>query len=167
MKKSAIDRFCAKVKINHETGCWDWTGSFTRGGYGSFSYKGKTTRVHRFSYTHFIGEIPEVLDIDHLCRNRACVNPLHMETVTRKVNCRRGECGKLTGLQNRQKSHCPQGHPYNKENTTWDKKGERTCKICRKVSKLRYRRGLGVKSRVRSVRFLSIYAPELLKEVNR
>lgn len=67
-------------------GCWEWTGPKTAGGYGLFAQ----TSAHRAVYERLRGPIPEGLDLDHLCRNRGCVNPAHMEPVTRSENLRRG-----------------------------------------------------------------------------
>lgn len=109
--KPAIERFMSKVKKD-EKGCWNWTGTVKPGGYGVFSIKKnnvqKTYNAHRWAYTYFIGEIPEGLTIDHLCRNRRCVNPKHLEPVTIRENLMRGRG--YSGVNNR-KTHCPKGHP--------------------------------------------------------
>jgi hypothetical protein len=79
------------------TDCWEWTRSLDAKGYGQSSFNERTStgkcrpsRVHRMSYKIFKGEIPEGLEIDHLCRNHACFNPDHLEAVTHKVNMARG-----------------------------------------------------------------------------
>jgi HNH endonuclease len=82
--------------IEPETGCWVWERSLTTKGYGNTSKDGKTALAHRVYYEQAKGPIPEGLQIDHLCRNRACVNPDHMEAVPQQENLRRGVGTKLT-----------------------------------------------------------------------
>ncbi len=92
-RKPIIERFMSHVKISG-TGCWEWFGCKKPGGYGVFSIKKnnihKTYNAHRWSYQYYIGNIPEGLVIDHLCRVRHCVNPIHMELVTMRENLMRG-----------------------------------------------------------------------------
>lgn len=80
-------------------GCWRWTRALTTSGYGHFSLKNRYYQAHRLFYILFIGPIPDSLEPDHLCRNRACVNPSHMELVTHAVNGQRGERTFLTPAQ--------------------------------------------------------------------
>ena len=78
-------------KIRHEGDCWIWTGSTNGCGYGETSEAGKKVYTHRLMYERHVGPIPEGKDIDHLCRNRACCNPAHLEPVTRQENLLRGD----------------------------------------------------------------------------
>lgn len=124
-----IQRFLSKVKIIGF--CWEWQASKTLG-YGMFSIKHKVIGAHRFIYEYYFNRMDSNLQIDHLCRNRACVNPFHLELVTQKINLLRG-----FGISaiNARKTHCPQGHEYSEENTWISKKNHRFCKICAKKYK--------------------------------
>ena len=85
-----------KHELDPETGCWVWKGWRNRDGYGAFHHGKRTVFAHRYYYAQAMGPIPYGLTIDHLCHNRACVNPAHMEVVTRRENSRRGYRTKLT-----------------------------------------------------------------------
>lgn len=86
------DRFLAKVS-HSSSGCWTWVGAILRNGYGYFKGDERVMLAHRWSYEHFTGPIPEGLVLDHLCRQRNCVNPQHLEAVTQSVNLQRGANG--------------------------------------------------------------------------
>lgn len=130
-KVSVISRFWPKVKVNKDNGCWEWQGAKITG-YGHFWAEDKGVIAHRWLYEQIHGPVPKGFELDHLCRNRSCVNPAHLEIVTRKENCRRGD----DGIHQRLRTHCPQGHPYNKENTyicnTTTKTPQRLCRTCRR-----------------------------------
>jgi len=93
MRGTPAQRFFAKVDVPDPAGCWLWNAAVDRAtGYGRFSDKpGRMGYAHRFAYEHFVGPIPTGYDIDHLCRVRHCVNPRHLEAVTRRENLMRGE----------------------------------------------------------------------------
>nr|WTB35078.1 HNH endonuclease [Streptomyces sp. NBC_00830] len=120
-----------------ENGCWPWQGALDQG-YGSFSLKGTNLRAHRVAYTVARGELPEDKVLDHLCRNRPCVNPDHLELVTVQVNTLRGEG---PSAQAAKATHCPQGHPYDEQNTWLERGRKRHCRTCNKLRQ-QARRGL-------------------------
>ena len=127
LDEKARKRFFEKVAVNPKTGCWEWWAYRDREGYGRFRLDGKTLLAHRVSYEMAKGKIPEVLQIDHLCRVRACVNPDHLETVTGKENLHRGEA---PAAANRAKTHCIRGHELSGDNLYVYPDGRRSCKAC-------------------------------------
>lgn len=117
-------RFFAKVDKGGPGGCWLWTGTINRSGYGTIRIGDHGAFLaHRWSYEHHVGAIPDGLVIDHLCRTRCCVNPEHMEPVTPRENQRRGLLGAL-------KTHCRNGHEYTPENTYTRQDGRTECRTC-------------------------------------
>lgn len=125
MDEATLARFNVKYDVQ-PGGCWLWTGAIGKTGYAVFRYNGKAANAHRVSYTHHVGPVPEGLDLDHLCRVRHCVNPAHLEPVTRRVNLSRGI---RPGRYQAAKTHCPKGHPYDAANTSMDG-GSRRCLTC-------------------------------------
>lgn len=91
-------RLKAGFKVNEYTGCWEWQGAKDPDGYGAIKWRGKKLNTHKVYWEYFGGEIPQhedgrPYDLDHLCRNRICCNPRHLEPVTRTVNTKRGRAG--------------------------------------------------------------------------
>lgn len=132
--KQAKKRLLSKIKIDTKTLCWNWIGYISKNGYGKIAYNQSTYtgfEAHRLSYILFKGKLNSTLQLDHLCRNRSCVNPDHLEEVTKKENIMRG-IG--IGVRNKAKTHCPQGHEYTPENTRISPaNGGRCCNKCQRL----------------------------------
>ena len=112
------ERFWAKTDPCRTDGCIVWMGARSHG-YGSFKLDGRMIPAHHF----LAGKAPAGLEWDHLCRVPACVNPEHLEAVTRRENTLRGLHGRLI-------TNCPQGHPYDEVNTYITPRGARRCRLC-------------------------------------
>lgn len=114
-----------------DDGCWEWTASKNSAGYGQMhAGPGRgPVRAHRVLYELLVGPIPEGLTIDHLCRNRGCVNPAHMEPVTRGENVKRGTVGEVNRARMLGRTHCKFGHEFSPENTD-TRYGTRRCVAC-------------------------------------
>lgn len=122
-------RFWDRV-IKDNDGCWLWMGALNHG-YGRFvvgGRSGKSMMAHRFSYEEKKGVIPDGLQLDHLCRNRKCVNPDHLEAVTQKENILRGIS---PSAQQARRKNCIRGHPFSGDNLYITPSGKRQCKECR------------------------------------
>lgn len=123
--RPAVQRIWAQV-TQDESGCWTFTGGLTLAGYGQIRADDRGQGTHRFMYEAVLGPVPAGLDLDHLCRNRACCNPAHLEPVTTRVNILRGVG---VSARNAAKTHCIRGHEFTEANTMREKDGRR-CRIC-------------------------------------
>lgn len=126
-RRSPEERFWSRVRQTDS--CWEWAGAHTAAGYTCFSIGRKSMTAHRFAYELLVGPIPEGLQLDHLCRNRGCVRPSHMEPVTIRENVLRG-----VGFTARyaRATHCIHGHEFTPENTYLFPNGRgRSCRTCR------------------------------------
>ena len=136
----AMDRFLMRLDIIEGSECIFWKDPLMKNGYGQLCVNGGFFLAHRFSYSQFIGPIPPGICIDHICRQRNCVNPSHLRLVTRKENTIQNSIGP-TAL-NMAKTHCIYGHEFTPENTyrTHSSTGpKRACKICSKRREKKYR----------------------------
>jgi len=143
--QSTIDRFWSKV--DKSGACWLWKASISSTGYGKFTINGVKIYAHRFAYELVNELLPDYaqrgLELDHLCRNRSCVRPQHLELVTKRENILRG-----TGFAAREamKTQCPKGHPYDLFNTYITTAGTRACRACqREHSRIYEQRKRGVR----------------------
>lgn len=110
--------------------CCNWRASGDGHGYGVFWYDNRMFKAHRFSYQLFIDEIPDDMTIDHLCRNKLCANPSHMEVVTLKENILRSDSVSAINVR---KKYCPRGHELIDSNlvrSTFVKYNYRICRLC-------------------------------------
>lgn len=125
------DHFWSKVEVS-DSGCWEWTASLDTGGYAQLGRGGKNLRGHRVAFQAAGNTLVRGLVIDHLCRNRKCVNPDHLEQVSNQENLRRGES---PSAENSRKTHCKNGHPLSGENLFVARNSSRQCRICQRRRK--------------------------------
>lgn len=141
---SPVDRFFEKVQLRGD--CWAWTASTDGSGYGIFSakrarFRGHIVRAHIWSYEYFISDVPDGLQLDHICHDtnctlghecphRSCVNPWHLDPVPPLVNSQRG--------RGQRRAACPVGHTYDIGNTYINPKGAQVCRTCMAAYRARY-----------------------------
>lgn len=133
-KTNTIETFHTKYIVDVESGCWIWQGKLDKDGYGTFCSNYIHWRAHRYAYVHIKEPINKDLQIDHLCRNRACVNPDHLEPVTCRENLMRGNT--YAALASK-KTHCKYGHEFTVDNTYIAKNNTRKCKQCDRTNALK------------------------------
>lgn len=135
------ERIWRYVDTGDITGCWPWCGTISQQGYGQIYMGGKPKRraAHRAMYELLVGPVPDGLDLDHLCRNRRCVNPAHLEPVTRSENMRRGALPVVNRLRWSSRETCKNGHPFTAENIHITPIGARVCRVCSRERAARIR----------------------------
>ena len=127
-------RFWSKVTIAGPDDCWPWTGaSLNEAGYGQFALNGRPHRAHRIAWALTNGPIPSGMVLDHLCRRRDCVNPVHLEVVTNEENIARGY---FFNVRPAAKTHCRNGHEFTADNTRIAPRGYRRCRTCERAQSL-------------------------------
>lgn len=143
MTDIVLERFESRYVPDPNSGCWLWLGATDNGKYGRIyanhdDGEKSAVQAHRLAYVHFRGEIPEGLELDHLCRVRSCVNPWHAEPVEHLENIRRGYGAKAAKERNKWITHCPYGHPYSGENLYSHPDGSRKCRKCMTAATIRW-----------------------------
>jgi len=135
-KQTDIERLMQRVVIDPSSGCWQWQGP-TNYGYGRFYSRGVTYRAHRAAYELLVGPVPIGLEMHHLCHNRACVNPSHLQPIERHDHWL---LGTSVSLFNATKETCVNGHPFTEENTHIYEKAGRKVRHCRACGRERVRK---------------------------
>jgi hypothetical protein len=144
-------RFWSKVTIEETDKCWEWNATKNPEGYGGFRANGKMEKSHRVAWGLMKGVIPDGLDVHHVCGNKGCCRPSHMEILTRLEHCHRDRSGGCSPPRRHmervprgeahyqlKKTHCPSGHEYSEGNTYISSRGKRYCRECRRVNALKY-----------------------------
>ena len=140
MDKAVYARFWSKVDVKRKNECWLWKSSCRPNGYGELSVKNKSVSAHVLSFEYTNGEVPKGLWVDHICRNRKCVNPNHLRAVTPKTNAL--ENSDSSSFHFSQRTHCNNGHEFTPENTRYvphkkSGKKHRRCRACNVLYKAR------------------------------
>lgn len=149
-KEKDVARFWSKVKKGKDTECWIWTAGSRGKGYGNFWIEGATENAHRLSYYMAHGPVPEGLELDHICRNRSCVNPAHLQPVTKSENNLRGDNPRLSSerakARHAARTHCKHGHEFTEENTAINYRNGfkiRSCRTCSRAVQQRWKKKVG------------------------
>jgi hypothetical protein len=136
--RDPADRFWERVEVGHPAGCWWWRGKINNNGYGVFTIgrrtlnERRTAIAHRFAYESLVALIPDGMQLDHLCRNRICVNPDHLQPVTPLENTLRASAAR--------KRYCKRGHAFTPKNTyIQPSTGRRTCRTCKAEANSQFR----------------------------
>lgn len=117
-----------RIEPEPNTGCWLWTGALSNG-YGQARVEGKVINVHRYLWIRTNGPVPQGMELDHICRVRCCVNPLHLRAVSHRDNCLESRVVSPFA-SNAAKTHCQRGHPFDDANTYRYRDGRRDCRAC-------------------------------------
>lgn len=135
-----VERFHSKYVVDKETGCWNWVSAVDGHGYSKIGEtaadgKRRTIAAYKWIAEQTYGSIPTGYEPDHLCENKLCVNPAHLEIVTREENQRRRHLSYTSKRKHYAFSHtCFKGHEWSPETTINKKDGTRRCRICTRIS---------------------------------
>lgn len=133
----AAQRVLNRIEV-HPLGCWQFLGALNHRGYGVVRIAGKEHRAHRLVFESEVAAIADEMTLDHLCMNKRCVNPAHLEAVTRSENVRRQIAAGLSVVcspHNAAKTHCKRGHKFDNQNTYVDPgTGARKCRTCSRAT---------------------------------
>jgi hypothetical protein len=132
LRPDEMARLLAHRRID-ENGCWIWTGSYNRRGYGWISFRNQKWLVHRLFFLLFNGPIPDGHVVDHLCGHPACCNPLHLDAVTSAINNRRAAHPRGVQHYLGRLTHCKRGHPLSADNVQYhiiNGRPQRRCRAC-------------------------------------
>lgn len=125
-KSESVEKFCRSIAISENGECLEWTGPVSGDSYAVSYLGGRQGAVHRWVMRLIYGNIPAGKEVDHICRNRRCVNPVHLRFLTKRENIL---IGSGPPALNKKKTHCPKGHEYSAENTKIYR-GYRYCRAC-------------------------------------
>ncbi len=126
------NRFMSHVCPEPNSGCWLWTASVDRCGYGRFGFDGSPKAAHRVAYAMFVAEIPEGMTVDHSCWIRSCVNPDHLALATHIANAKK--------QRSAFKIHCVNGHEFTELTTIQRPGGQRGCRVCMNAAQRAYQK---------------------------
>ncbi|MEU5130018.1 HNH endonuclease signature motif containing protein [Streptomyces mobaraensis] len=138
MARGWAERFLDRIGESSK-GCWQWSGPLDRDGYGRVWHNGRNALAHRVAYEMLRGPIPAGLELDHLCRNRACVNPHHLDAVPHRTNVLRGTSW---AARRARQTHCLRGHEFTEDTTYRAPNGTRKCRVCGRERSRRRRQGV-------------------------
>lgn len=128
---SIDERFWSRL-MESESGCWEWQEYVDEKGYGRFWDGARTIRAHQYAFAALVGDVPDGLELDHLCKNRRCANPYHLDPVTHEVNMARSDNIMLAFSD---QTHCLRGHEFTTDNTYVKADGGRQCRDCSRVTR--------------------------------
>lgn len=133
-----LDRLLPKVQHDPETGCLVWVAARSVEGYGRVSVEGRSQLAHRVVWELYVGPIPEGMTIDHLCNRPSCVNIAHLRVASQRENILAPHSATLA-RRNSLVTECPQGHPYDEQNTNRNRPERRDCRACGRAATRRWR----------------------------